>query len=393
MKAIFVLLFSGLAIQLFAQWSTSGNDIYNSNIGNVGIGTSIPTVKLEVNGGGALDVFNLTNESNSLGLNAQVSSNTHFHASAFTGKRSRGTMSNPLDVQAGDRLTGFYSSMFVNGIYRTSAAIQFYAGSSPSSLSYPSNIRFETTSNGSTTRVERMRISENGDVGIGFTVPSAKLDVNGSIRATSFVTTSDQRFKHNVKHISNALNKLSNIDGVTYEFRVSSFPNRQFSNGEKMGLIAQQVKEIFPNSVMEDSDGYLAVDYLSLIPIMIESIKELNVQLNAYKDSMSIDLIIDSDQFEEPISSRGIVNSNLKQNVPNPYDKTSVIEYAIPRDIQSALILIHNLKGEEIKRYIIDRGGNGKIEISDGDLSSGFYLYTLVVDGIGISTKKMIHSK
>jgi hypothetical protein len=182
-----LLLVFGLTLTSAAQWTTSGSNIFNSNTGNVGIGTSSPTVKLEINGGGTTDVFNLLNESTSLGISARVASNTDFHASAYTGRRSRGSLNSPTDVIAGDRLTGFYSSMFVNGAFRNSAAIQFYAGSSPSSSSFPVNIRFETTANSSTVRVERMRITESGDVGIGTSLTnnpnSYKLAVNGKIGA------------------------------------------------------------------------------------------------------------------------------------------------------------------------------------------------------------------
>lgn len=66
---LFLLLVSNCMIT-FSQWSTTGNDIFNSNTGNVGIGTSTPLAKLTVNGNGIA----LTNSGNSVFLNGNVSS-------------------------------------------------------------------------------------------------------------------------------------------------------------------------------------------------------------------------------------------------------------------------------------------------------------------------------
>jgi hypothetical protein len=188
MKTTFTLLLVfGVILTGSAQWTTSGANIFNSNTGNVGIGTSTPSVKLEINGAGALNVMNLINESNSLQLTGKVASNTDFHAPAFVGLRSRGTLISPTDVQANDRITGLYGSSLHGGSFRNSVAIQFFVGSSPSSTSHPSNIRFETTATGSSTRLERMRLTESGDLGIGTTLvnnPNGyKLAVNGKIGA------------------------------------------------------------------------------------------------------------------------------------------------------------------------------------------------------------------
>ncbi len=167
-------------------WQRESNHISYS-AGNVGLGTPNPVVKLEINGNNELNLLNLRNENNSLGVNLFVSSNADFHGSALIGRRSRGTYLAPQQVLEGDRISGIYGSLYAGGAYQNSAAIHFYVGPNPGNGSYPSNIRFETTNTNQTLRLERMRIGENGNVGIGNSNPMFKLDVAGAINATSLL--------------------------------------------------------------------------------------------------------------------------------------------------------------------------------------------------------------
>ncbi len=374
-------------LSAFAQWTTSGSNIYNSNAGNVGIGTSSPAVKLEVNGGGSTDVVNVLNESNSLGLNALVSSSTDFHAPAFIGKRSRGTLASPSDVSSGDRVTGFYGTMYLNGAFRTSAAIQVYVGASPGSTSYPSNIRFETTASSSTTRTERMRITEAGDVGIGYSTPSYKLDVNGSARAVSFITSSDERLKTNIHKVENALDKLQNISGFSYNFDYLKFRDRQLPKDKRLGFIAQDIKKTFPELVSTDADGYLAVDYLSMVPVLVEAIKELKTEMDQVKEFYVTKL---TEKEEE----NGVQFKNIKlANNPNPASSKSVFSYSVPDDlVGTATIMVYTFNGTPVKQVALEKR-NGSVEITTDDLKNGVYLYSLIVNGKGVKTGRMIVTK
>src|SRR5690606_15691771 len=121
--------------------------------------------------------------------------------------------------------------------------------------SYPSYIVFQTTPNNGTSRLERLRISENGNVGIGYTNPAYKLHVNGTAFATSWQTPSDIRFKKNITPITGSLDKIAQIAGYTYLFDPDKFQNRNFPQGEQMGVLAQEIQKLFPNSVMEDAEG------------------------------------------------------------------------------------------------------------------------------------------
>lgn len=79
------------------------------------------------------------------------------------------------------------------------------------------------------------------------------------------------------------LNKVIKLNGTYYEWN-STMKELTGQTGYEYGLIAQNVKEEFPEMVSEGDDGYLTVDYIQLIPIIIESIKELKNEIDNLKN-------------------------------------------------------------------------------------------------------------
>ena len=125
---------------------------------------------------------------------------------------------------------------------------------------------------------EKMRISSNGNVGIGDTSPSYKLDVNGTIRATGDVIAySDARVKDNVNTIDNALDKVTKLRGVSYT------RNDVEDKTTKIGVIAQEVLEVLPEVVQQDDEGRYSVAYGNMVGLLIESIKELKAEVDELK--------------------------------------------------------------------------------------------------------------
>jgi len=117
------------------------------------------------------------------------------------------------------------------------------------------------TDNGAT----RMIIT-GGNVGIGTTSPHYKLDVNGTIRGHN-VSPSDQRYKQNIQTLENALTKLQELRGVSFEWKAQDAENQ-------IGLIAQEVERVFPELVSTDSEGYKSIAYGQLAAVLIEAVKE-----------------------------------------------------------------------------------------------------------------------
>jgi hypothetical protein len=110
----------------------------------------------------------------------------------------------------------------------------------------------------------------------------AGLTINGAITATGDITaffTSDERLKENIQPITNALEKVENISGNEYDWK-DGFENVHNKRGNDVGVIAQEIQKILPQAVIERDNGYLAVNYEKIIPLLIESIKELSAKVD-----------------------------------------------------------------------------------------------------------------
>ena len=114
-----------------------------------------------------------------------------------------------------------------------------------------------------------------GGVGIGTTSPGYPLEVNGTIKATDILLTSDARAKHNIKtlDLDEALAKILQVRPVSFTWN---------HNGrDDEGIIAQEVEKIFPELVIHNADGSLSVKYPSLISPLIASVHVLKAQNEA----------------------------------------------------------------------------------------------------------------
>ncbi len=80
----------------------------------------------------------------------------------------------------------------------------------------------------------------------------------------------------------------------------------------------------------------------------------------------------------------------LYQNTPNPFGQDTKIEYYITEMTEEAFIAIYDLNGRELNRYTIDKKGKGSISVHGDSLKSGMYIYSLIIDGQEIDTKKMV---
>ena len=110
-----------------------------------------------------------------------------------------------------------------------------------------------------------------GNVGIGESNPTNKLQVSGDIYATGNVTAfSDRRAKEDIKKIENALDKIGQLSGYTYTMNDKRYT----------GLIAQEVLKVLPEAVTGSEETNYALAYGNMAGIMIEAIKELRKELN-----------------------------------------------------------------------------------------------------------------
>ena len=83
----------------------------------------------------------------------------------------------------------------------------------------------------------------------------------------------------------------------------------------------------------------------------------------------------------------------LYQNTPNPFSKGTKINYYLPANVQGATIVFYDSYGNQLKTVQLRQTGNGTLDITPDNLTSGIYSYSLVVNGNVIDTKRMILQK
>lgn len=122
-----------------------------------------------------------------------------------------------------------------------------------------------------------MFISSTGAVGIGTASPSYMLHVNGSVAGTgAYNALSDMRLKKDITVIPNSLEKIDALRGVSFNWRRDVHPELKLGEKGEIGVIAQEVRKVFPEAITVDKKtGILSVAYSMLIAPLIEAVKEL----------------------------------------------------------------------------------------------------------------------
>jgi hypothetical protein len=209
----------------------------------------------------------------------------------------------------------------------------------------------------------------------------------------------------------------SNLNGVQEDGARPSFspeaneePNRyrqkekeRRKEKEHYGFIAQELSEIFPEVVEYDelNDSY-GIRYTSLIPFIIEAIKEQQEIINA--QSLKIKELqqlienpniksneLKSANISNDDSDTGVLNNAfLYQNSPNPFSSDTEIKYYIPKNAGESVLHVFNLQGNLMMSKNIPGKGHGAVTIHGSQLNPGMFIYALVIDGHKIDTKRMI---
>jgi uncharacterized coiled-coil protein SlyX len=119
-------------------------------------------------------------------------------------------------------------------------------------------------------------------IGVG----AAASTTAGEIRAIGDITayySSDIRLKENIVPIPNALSKIESISGNTYDWK-AGYEEIHSHKGNDVGVIAQEIEEILPQIVTNRDNGYKAVQYEKIIPLLIEAIKELSAKIKGLEN-------------------------------------------------------------------------------------------------------------
>jgi hypothetical protein len=122
-----------------------------------------------------------------------------------------------------------------------------------------------------------------------------------------------------------------------------------------------------------------------------QKIDDLQKQINELKAM----IVSGSTSSPKPLMGSGgqtsnIAEASLQQNIPNPFNKSSTVQFYIPSTAGNALLVVTDASGKTIKQFNNLSRGSGSVTIEGNTFSSGDYLYSLIVDGKTIATKQMI---
>ncbi|HYK45526.1 MAG TPA: tail fiber domain-containing protein [Parafilimonas sp.] len=267
-------------------------------------------------------------------------------------------------------------------------------------------------------------------------------DFNGSIAVYGGVySSSDAKLKKNIKQLNDVLTRIKLLPVKEFDFDqdVAKQNKLNLPLSHQFGFLAQDVQKVFPNLVagitalkiddtrknepkLKGTTGFLAVNYISFIPLLTKAVQELSSQNESLKQQTETQQKINTDlqqqvdnlknalsQMQTAMSecytnyqsTSAIQNSSLKgndaaqlqQNMPNPFDQSTIIRFYIPSSAVNALIVLTDASGKLVKQFSNLPHGNGTVTIDAGSLSSGTFMYTLFVDGKTIATKQMVLTK
>lgn len=216
-----------------------------------------------------------------------------------------------------------------------------------------------------------------------------------AVYASAYNTLADSRINQDMKELENGyLNDLMQLSVFKYGLKQLDVDSGDDSKSlgyyindsgildkEHYGLSGQEISNIFPNLVTESQDGYLSINYMEMVPLLIKSIQELKTELDAIKTNTKVS--------ERTLNDIAI----LYQNVPNPFSDQCIIKCTIPDNINQASFYLFDYNGRQIQHRVIKDRGNVQIVVDSKGLEAGLFLYSLVADGELVDTKRMIYSK
>jgi hypothetical protein len=250
----------------------------------------------------------------------------------------------------------------------------------------------------------------------------------GLTYAKGFAVMSDENYKTDIEDIDNALAKVLQLRGVTYRFNAESYCGDDCPDGISQivedeplhyGFISQEVEDIIPEIVrtIPAPNDVKAMNYIEIIPLLVESIQTQQAQINELEEMISACCNMSmqnnsqdqntSNQVEQnllddkkggSINEKGKYENNktkhlsckLYQNVPNPFNSNTVINFETPANINNVAIYIYDMQGKQIKAFKDLNKGKSALTIHANELLAGMYLYALIVDGAEVATKRMV---
>jgi hypothetical protein len=308
-----------------------------------------------------------------------------------------------------------------SGVYLT--AVGPNAGVSDTAFSFSSAFGYDAT----ITASNQVRIGDSYTTSIG--------------GFTDWSNISDGRVKKNIKQNVPGLAFINKLQPITYNLDLDAADNiiqrhpGSSSDGEFVqpaaqenvarlakekivytGFVAQDVEKAAKDlnydfsgvdPAKNDKDLY-GLRYSDFVVPLVKAVQELdsiqnlkfknqNEEIaalkqqneNLQKQIEELKALIISNQLTANSQLTTVTSASLQQNIPNPFNQTTTINYTLPQTYSSAKIIVTDKGGRVLKEINVSAEGKGSLQLEASTLSAGAYQYSLYVDGKLIDTKQM----
>lgn len=224
------------------------------------------------------------------------------------------------------------------------------------------------------------------------------------------INTSDQRDKTNIRDMNYGLKEIMKLRPVSYQWKNDQSYTKLGVIAQEIQQVLPEVVRDWDYQVDEKTgaktkvaSARLGVMYDDILPVLIKGIQEQQQTIESLESTVAnLQLAVTDlqNQLSSTDPSKNIDQQSavtgqalLEQNIPNPAQQTTTIRFTIPDDALSANLIITNESGKTIQQFNNLSEGQSQIELSTSNLSSGSYQYTLYVDGKKVDSKKMMITK
>jgi hypothetical protein len=204
-----------------------------------------------------------------------LGNNSVFATAATDGSNRWGTLTvngpnNPIDL---DGLTG--QGFFANAAIgqQTNGIIHLYGEQGATTDNLRLQLEVRPDGGGSSFGFIEVRDSAFNST-IQIDGNSGNINASGTISGSSVVQTSDKRYKKEISTLDNSLENTLKLRGVSYYWK-----QENKSKKRQIGVIAQEIEEVYPEFVHTNDEGYKSVNYAQMTAVLIEAIKELNAKI------------------------------------------------------------------------------------------------------------------
>lgn len=398
----------------------------------VGIGTSIPSSKLEVMDG------NITVDNGNIKINAPAPNLALFAADGSTPLANIGSILGGLVMQ--NQSTGATADILMtteNGTLKLENDGKLGIGeTSPNA-----DIHLQQSTNNENTAAGLFfEDAEAEFAGEGWQIAHSGLHfsfvdkVEGDNERRAYIENNTGNYvqppapplapNRNNNSLKNTLSKIKQLQATFYQKKTKR------SETSMLGFSAETVKNSFPELIHYDENGEMGLAYGEFGVLAIQAIQEQQILIEkaaAEKEALQ-DRITELEaqvaefstlndrllaletnlqscclQHQSPAQQPHDIHSDdvefaqdraqLQQNFPNPFHQQSDIQYYLPNDVQSAHLLISDLNGQVIKTYEVQGQGIGKVVVDGTAFGAGLYIYTLIVNEKVVDTKQMVLTK